>query len=70
MDLNFFAKIKYFQSVLTEAFAKLSQVPLALFPTSDENPENENFLFISIRMTGRFLSLYHLYYALFKIKNA
>jgi hypothetical protein len=38
---------------LTEAFAKLNQVPLALFP-SDENPENENFFYIFIKTTGTY----------------
>jgi hypothetical protein len=50
---------------LTEAFAKLSRVPLALI-TSDENPNNDNFLHIYIEMTGKFLTFYHL---LFKIKK-
>jgi hypothetical protein len=37
---------------LTEALAKLNQVPLALFPSDkDENPD---FLYISIRMTGTY----------------
>jgi hypothetical protein len=44
--------IKNFQSDLTEAFSKLNQVPLALFP-SDENPD-KNFFCICIRMTGTY----------------
>jgi hypothetical protein len=48
---------KNFQSDLTEAFAKLNQVPLALFP-SDENPEIENFFNIYIEMTGTYFILY------------
>jgi hypothetical protein len=59
----FFAKIKCFQSDLTEALAKLNQMPLALF--RNENP-GKNFLYIYIRMTGNVLSFYHL---LFKIKK-
>jgi hypothetical protein len=39
---------------LAEAFAKLNQTPLALFP-SDENPEIENFFNIYIKMTGNIL---------------
>jgi hypothetical protein len=51
-----------FQIDLTEAFAKLNQVPLVVF-TSDENPNKDNFLYIYIRMTGKLLSFYHFYYA-------
>jgi hypothetical protein len=47
---------------LTEAFAKLNQVPLA-FP-GDNDPDNENFFYISI-ITGT----YFINYLLFKIKN-
>jgi hypothetical protein len=36
---------------LTEAFAKLNQVPLALFP-SDNDSDNENVFNIVIEMTG------------------
>jgi hypothetical protein len=41
---------------LAEAFAKLNQAPLALIH-SDENPENEYFFYISIKMTGNFIIL-------------
>jgi hypothetical protein len=56
---------KNFQSDLTEAFAKLNQVPLSLFPSDDENPD-KNFFYICIEVPGSYLSFYHL---LFKIKK-
>jgi hypothetical protein len=51
---------------LTEAFAKLNQVPLALFPR-DENPNKDNLLYIYIRMTGTYFIF--LPFTLFKIKK-
>jgi hypothetical protein len=53
-NLNFylFAKIKCFQSDLTEAFAKLNQVPLTLLRS-----DKDNFLCICIQMTGTYFIL-------------
>jgi hypothetical protein len=42
---------------LTEAFARLNQVPLAFFPR-DKNPDNENFFYIYIKMTGTYFIIY------------
>jgi hypothetical protein len=41
---------------LTEAFAKLNQEPLALFP-NEENPNKENFFYIGIRMNRTYFIL-------------
>jgi hypothetical protein len=63
--LPFFAKIECFQSDLTEAFAKLNQVPLALIH-SDENPD-KNFLYIYIRKAGIHIYSFTIY--CLKLKN-
>jgi hypothetical protein len=57
---------KNFQIDLTEAFSRLSQVPLALF-SSDENPDKDNFLYIHIEMTGTYFYPFTIY--CLKLKN-
>jgi hypothetical protein len=54
---------------LTEAFAKLNQTPLALFPSDENHPDNGDFFYIYIDMSGIHFKFYPFTIYCLKLKN-